>query len=363
MKRGCAVLATSKGQSKTRIADEPAFVLHRYDWSESSLVLDVFTRHHGRVALVAKGAKRPHSNLRAVLMPLQPLLLNFTGEQEVRTLTAAHWLGGHVFPRGDSLLAGFYLNELILKLMAREDAHEHLFDLYAQVVKILASGLEPTLWPLMRAFELLILKGLGLLPSLDAQSANLKPLDAKELYTLIAPMGLMSLEGQRMEALAWGGDMPLLGAPWTKSHQPMSQIEGAMNPVAPKTKTALKSGLSTTQTSQTFQAFQAAPAVQPNRGEGGALETEETVETAQTGSKFSPMGAVGAVYGLSGELWHALGSALNGSQALTQTLRVCAQLEPSERSSLQSQLRAWLTHHCGGVGLKTRQFMVDIHAL
>ena len=67
-RRGCAALATSKAAT-LRVLDEPAFVLHHYDWSESSRILEVFTRHHGRVALVAKGAKRPTSNLRAVLLP------------------------------------------------------------------------------------------------------------------------------------------------------------------------------------------------------------------------------------------------------------------------------------------------------
>lgn len=62
-----------------RFTDEPAFVLHRYDWSESSLVLEVFTRHHGRIALVAKGVKRPTSQFRPVLLPLQPLQITWTG--------------------------------------------------------------------------------------------------------------------------------------------------------------------------------------------------------------------------------------------------------------------------------------------
>jgi DNA repair protein RecO (recombination protein O) len=74
-----------------RVLDEPGFVIHHYDWSESSRILEVFTRHHGRVALVAKGAKRPTSNLRPVLLPLQPLLLCFGGEGEIRTLKSAGW--------------------------------------------------------------------------------------------------------------------------------------------------------------------------------------------------------------------------------------------------------------------------------
>ena len=76
-----------------RISDEPAYVLHSYDWSESSLILEVFTRHHGRTALVAKGAKRPSSNFRPVLLPLQPLLLTYTlagdGAGDIHTLKGA----------------------------------------------------------------------------------------------------------------------------------------------------------------------------------------------------------------------------------------------------------------------------------
>jgi DNA repair protein RecO (recombination protein O) len=118
-----------------RYADEPGFVLHRYDWSESSLILDVFTRHFGRVALVAKGAKRPTSQLRPVLLPLQPLLLAWAGDAEVRTLKAAHWRGGHVMPVGESLLSGTYFNEMLLKLLARDDPHPVLFDGYALAVQ------------------------------------------------------------------------------------------------------------------------------------------------------------------------------------------------------------------------------------
>ena len=74
-----------------RISEEPAYVLHRYDWSETSLILEVFTRHHGRIALVAKGAKRPTSAFRPVLLPLQPLHLSYGGDAEIKTLKSAEW--------------------------------------------------------------------------------------------------------------------------------------------------------------------------------------------------------------------------------------------------------------------------------
>ena len=74
-----------------RISDEPSFVLHRYDWSESSLILEVFTRHHGRMALAAKGVKRPTSSFRLVLLPPHPLAITYGGEPDVLTITGAAW--------------------------------------------------------------------------------------------------------------------------------------------------------------------------------------------------------------------------------------------------------------------------------
>ena len=100
-----------------RIAQQPAYVLHHYDWSESSLILETFTRQHGRVALVAKGAKRPSSSLRPVLLPLQPLLLGWGGDAEIRTLKSAEWAGGHVMPTGQALLSGYYANELMTRIL------------------------------------------------------------------------------------------------------------------------------------------------------------------------------------------------------------------------------------------------------
>jgi DNA repair protein RecO (recombination protein O) len=171
-----------------KIVNEPAFVLHRYDWSESSLILEVFTRHHGRIALVAKGAKRPSSQFRPILLPLQPLHIAFSGDAEVGTLKGAEWMGGLTMPSGDALLSGYYVNELILKLLARDDPHEQLFDAYAQVTQLLR---EPTLADsALRAFELLVLREIGLLPSLDVASLTLQSLQSDALYTLLPEAGL-----------------------------------------------------------------------------------------------------------------------------------------------------------------------------
>lgn len=190
-----------------RIADEPAFVLHRYDWSESSLILETLTRHYGRIALVAKGAKKPSSNFRPVLLPLQPLHVAFGGDAEIRTLKSAEWLGGQVMPTGEALLSGYYVNELLLRLLARDDPHPALFDTYAATVRVLAHDDPHTLQPALRAFELLLLREIGLLPTLDLQTATLAQLQPGERYSL-------KPEGGLVESRDPDGRGSLSGAQW-----------------------------------------------------------------------------------------------------------------------------------------------------
>jgi DNA repair protein RecO (recombination protein O) len=200
-----------------RVAHEPAYVLHRYDWSESSLILELLTRGYGRIAVVAKGAKKPSSNFRPVLLPLQPLEVAFGGDGEIRTLKAAEWQGGQVMPTGDALLSGYYLNELLLRLLARDDPHPALYDVYGATVRVLAGEQPQLLQPALRAFELLLLREIGLLPSLDLQTATLAPLEADQRYVLRAEGGLLeaededpraSLAGSQWEALQRAVDDP-----------------------------------------------------------------------------------------------------------------------------------------------------------
>ena len=196
-----------------RVSHEPGYVLHRYDWSESSVIVDAFTRQYGRVALVAKGAKRPSSNFRPVLLPLQPLSLSWGGAGEIRTLKGAEWGGGLVMPTGDALLSGYYVNELLLRLLAREDAHPRLFDVYAALVQVLASaGSEPLAAAALRAFELLLLRETGHLPALGAETATLAPLAGDARYRLLAESGLRAARDADEPALPAGAWRALAGA-------------------------------------------------------------------------------------------------------------------------------------------------------
>src|SRR6185295_15598478 len=114
--------------------DESAFVLHAYPYRETSLIVEAFCADHGRVALVARGAKRPRSELRGLLQAFQPLLISWFGQQELKTLLKAEWRGG------SPLVCGFYLNELLLKLLPREDPHQQLFANYESALADLAAG-------------------------------------------------------------------------------------------------------------------------------------------------------------------------------------------------------------------------------
>lgn len=169
-------------------------MLHHYDWSESSLILDLFTREHGRVAVVAKGAKRPYSQLRAVLLPFQRLNVSFglrRGEQaEVQTLKSAEWQGGGLMLGGGAMLSGFYLNELLMKLLARNDPHPILFDAYAQTLPHLASADPLHVQSALRAFELVLLREHGVLPALDQVTQTQQVLDPARAYTLLPETGL-----------------------------------------------------------------------------------------------------------------------------------------------------------------------------
>ncbi len=208
-----------------------AYVLHQHDWSESSLIVELFTRERGRVVVAAKGAKRPTSNFRAVLLPFQPLhaLLGRTpaDEQgEVHTLRGAEWAGGRPLLGAAAMFPGFYLNELLLKLLPRQDPHPVLFDAYADTLAALAqraeSGEEPAV---LRAFELLLLRELGWLPELSLDTQTAAPLRADAAYALHPEAGL--------SAAAAG----LSGADWVAleaalAHGSTEALRQACGPVA-----------------------------------------------------------------------------------------------------------------------------------
>lgn len=166
----------------TRIVAQPGFVLHSYPYKETSLIIDLLSRDHGRIALVAKGAKRPHSKLRGVLQTFQPLSVNWTGKAEVRTLVAAEWVGGLLPLEKSALLCGFYLNELLVKLLARDDPHPELFDHYVSTLNQLAHGESPPI--VLRQFERALLKASGVAADLTRCTVSGGTVEADRMYVV-----------------------------------------------------------------------------------------------------------------------------------------------------------------------------------
>ena len=142
-----------------RIDEAAAYLLHAWPYSETSLLIEVFARDYGRVPMLARGARRPRSALRGVLHAFQPLELGWFGGGEVKTLAKAEWLGGVPLLQGEGLMLGYYLNELLLKLLPREDAHTVLFDAYASALAALSRGATETAE--LRRFEKTLLRELG----------------------------------------------------------------------------------------------------------------------------------------------------------------------------------------------------------
>lgn len=148
---------------RQRVLDVHGYLLHSLSWRETSLIVQIFSRDHGIVSMVAKGAKRPHSMLRPVLNAFQPLNLSWTGAGEVKTLIKAESMG--ITPlSGNSFMSAWYMNELLLNLLPREDAHPELFDSYIVALNQLANTDASSSVPasvLLRHFEWILLKESG----------------------------------------------------------------------------------------------------------------------------------------------------------------------------------------------------------
>ncbi|MEY2634030.1 MAG: repair protein RecO [Pseudomonadota bacterium] len=164
--------------ARGKVDAQPGYVLHTYPFRETSFIVEAFTRDHGRVPLLARGARRPRSALRGLLLAFQPLELGWTGKGEVFTLMKAEWQGGQPLLAGHALFCGYYLNELLLHLLPREDAHPRLFAHYAQILQRLAEWPEGRVIEAdLRRFEKALLQelGYGLTLDMDGNGDPVRP--------------------------------------------------------------------------------------------------------------------------------------------------------------------------------------------
>jgi DNA repair protein RecO (recombination protein O) len=167
--------------------NQPVYVLHTYPYLETSLVVELFTRNFGRVATIAKGARRPRSAMRGMLQSFQPLVANWSGKSELRTLHNVEWQGGLHRLQGQALICGFYLNELMLRLLPREDPHETLFEHYETALQALASDEAHPI--VLRRYEISLLQELGYALPLTHEAENGDAIEPERHYLFVPELG------------------------------------------------------------------------------------------------------------------------------------------------------------------------------
>ncbi|MBS1269378.1 MAG: DNA repair protein RecO [Gammaproteobacteria bacterium] len=186
-----------------RVRQEPGFVIHTRPYSETSLFVEILSRHFGRITTIAKGARRQKSKFRGTLLPFRELSVGWSGRGEVPTLTLAEPAGVWSDMRGQSVRCGFYVNELVMKLLHRYDAHPHLFDCYADTMVQLRRGgvCEHTL----RLFEKRLLKELGYAMNLECEVGCRREINAGQSYRYIPNLGAVAVDNKQKGGVTISG--------------------------------------------------------------------------------------------------------------------------------------------------------------
>jgi DNA repair protein RecO (recombination protein O) len=179
------------------------YILHQRPWRETSLILEVFSREHGRLGLVARGARRAANRQRWLFQPFRRLNLAWLMRRELGTLTRIEAADAREPPAGSAVMAGFYLNELLLRLLHRHEPHAELFDAYAAALEGIRdeAGREAAL----RVFEKRLLASLGYGMVLDREADSGRPLEAERCYYYRADLGPCTAPPQGSAAVAVSG--------------------------------------------------------------------------------------------------------------------------------------------------------------
>lgn len=195
----------------SRVELQPGWIIHRRPWRESSLLIEYFSRTHGRIGLVARGARGTRSAWRGLAEPFIPLIASWSRRGELGTLTLLETTGPGLALRGRALWCGLYVNELLLRLIKREDAHPEVFDASQTALLALARD-EAGQGSTLRAFEMQLLRGLGVAPDFERDAVSGQPIDAARRYYLEPEVGFLpaagagreTFSGQAIRALATG---------------------------------------------------------------------------------------------------------------------------------------------------------------
>jgi DNA repair protein RecO (recombination protein O) len=193
-----------------RVQQQPAYILHHRPFRDSSQILDVLSRDHGKLSLVARGSRGAKSRLRGILRPFMPLSMSWFLKSDLGTLTGAEIQGAPLSLTGDALLSGFYVNELLLHFLHRHDPQPGIFDLYAQTVRSLAAA--QSIAPCLRRFEIELLRQIGYALNFDHESASQQPLEAQQNYEYRIEQGPVAVSKTEGPLVFSGATLAAIGA-------------------------------------------------------------------------------------------------------------------------------------------------------
>ncbi len=195
-----------------RVQQQPAYVLHHRPFRDTSQLLDVISREHGKVTLVARGSRSAKSRLRGILRPFQALRLSWFLRSDLGTLTGAEIDAAPLPLDGDALLSAYYVNELVLHFLHRHDPQPEIFDAYAQTIAALARS--DRIAANLRVFEMELLRLLGYALNLEYEAHRHEPVEEQRFYEYRVEQGPVSVSrsegpmifsGARLRGIAESG--------------------------------------------------------------------------------------------------------------------------------------------------------------
>ncbi|MEJ2256004.1 MAG: DNA repair protein RecO [Woeseiaceae bacterium] len=193
-----------------RVQQQPGFVLHHRPFRDTSQILDLLTRDHGRVAVIARGSRSRRSRLAGLLRPFLPLRVSWVAKSDLGTLTGAETAAAPVLLRGDALLSAYYVNELMLFFLHRDDPQPEVFALYNEVIRAL--GERPKVAVALREFELELLSLLGYAVTLDHEAGSQQQIVGDRFYDYRIEQGPVPVERNSGQMVFRGSVLRAIGA-------------------------------------------------------------------------------------------------------------------------------------------------------
>lgn len=191
------------GDESVSTSLQPAYILHYTEWQESSYIVDAFTLSHGRISMMAKSARASRPQVRALYQPFRPLLLSWVGHSDMRTLTGIEEAGASVQLADVELACGYYINELVMRLVGKDQPQTEVFAHYVVALSDLGAIGEPgqpVMEAVLRTFELQLLDALAVLPDLARCTPNSSPIQADREYRYHPANAIAIVQNQRQDA-------------------------------------------------------------------------------------------------------------------------------------------------------------------